>query len=296
MAGRMIGGAAALADLVRPGAAVDEGGMHRVLPVLPDLGSLLPGHGLRRGTTVAIGFASGAGPRSSDYGWTPAPPTELLTLPPTALRMAPPTTPPTALRMAPPTALHMAPPTTLPTALRMAPPTALRLALRMALRLALRLALLTILRMGARMALRLAPLAASPTVLREAPLMALLVVLRVTLLSVPLMGLPVGLGAGRGPRRVLGVGCVWGLVGRVPRRGDGGWLGGSGRGAGERGRAGRGRAGRGRWYLLASGSALGCFSGRVLVCGGRRTGAGCACRRREWGGARSAGVGAASRS
>jgi hypothetical protein len=54
MAGRMINGAAALAELVRPAGAVAEPGAHRVLPVLPELSVLLPGHGLRRGSTVAV--------------------------------------------------------------------------------------------------------------------------------------------------------------------------------------------------------------------------------------------------
>jgi len=54
MAGRMINGAAALADLIRPANSTDEPGVHRVLPVLPELGGLLPGRGLRRGSTVAV--------------------------------------------------------------------------------------------------------------------------------------------------------------------------------------------------------------------------------------------------
>jgi hypothetical protein len=54
MAGRMINGAAVLAELVRPAGGIDEFGVHRVLPVLPELGGLLPGHGLRRGSTVAV--------------------------------------------------------------------------------------------------------------------------------------------------------------------------------------------------------------------------------------------------
>jgi hypothetical protein len=54
MAGRMINGAAALAELVRPAGDADQFGVHRVLPVVPELSSLLPGRGLRRGSTVAI--------------------------------------------------------------------------------------------------------------------------------------------------------------------------------------------------------------------------------------------------
>jgi hypothetical protein len=59
MAGRMINGPAALAelvrpDLVRPASSTDELGAHRMLPVLPELGGLFPGRGLRRGSTVAI--------------------------------------------------------------------------------------------------------------------------------------------------------------------------------------------------------------------------------------------------
>jgi hypothetical protein len=59
MAGRMINGPAALAelihpDLVRPASSTDELGAHRMLPVLPELGGLFPGRGLRRGSTVAV--------------------------------------------------------------------------------------------------------------------------------------------------------------------------------------------------------------------------------------------------
>ena len=54
MAGRMINGAAALAELVRPATDTDEFGGHRVLPVVPELSGLLPSRGLRRGSTVAI--------------------------------------------------------------------------------------------------------------------------------------------------------------------------------------------------------------------------------------------------
>src|SRR3954469_22577759 len=54
MAGRRINGAAALADLVRAAGETDEPGVHRVLPVAPALSGLLPGRGLRRGSTVAV--------------------------------------------------------------------------------------------------------------------------------------------------------------------------------------------------------------------------------------------------
>jgi hypothetical protein len=54
MAGRMINGAAALAELIRPAGETDEPGVHRLLPVAPELSGLLPGHGLRRGSTVAV--------------------------------------------------------------------------------------------------------------------------------------------------------------------------------------------------------------------------------------------------
>ncbi|HEU4346827.1 MAG TPA: hypothetical protein VFR35_03470, partial [Actinoplanes sp.] len=54
MAGRMINGAAALAELVRPAGDTDQFGVHRVLPVMPELSILLPGRGLRRGSTVAV--------------------------------------------------------------------------------------------------------------------------------------------------------------------------------------------------------------------------------------------------
>jgi hypothetical protein len=63
MAGRMINGAAALAELVRPAGETDAPGVHRMLPVVPELSALLPGHGLRRGSTVAVatGRAAPAG-------------------------------------------------------------------------------------------------------------------------------------------------------------------------------------------------------------------------------------------
>jgi hypothetical protein len=50
----MISGAAALAELVRAAGENDAPGVHRVLPVLPELSGLLPGRGLRRGSTVAV--------------------------------------------------------------------------------------------------------------------------------------------------------------------------------------------------------------------------------------------------
>ncbi|WP_192772760.1 hypothetical protein [Plantactinospora soyae] len=55
MAGRMVVGSAALADLVRPASGSDQAGAHRMLPVLPELAGLLPNRGLRRGSTVAVG-------------------------------------------------------------------------------------------------------------------------------------------------------------------------------------------------------------------------------------------------
>ncbi|GAA2667593.1 hypothetical protein Apa02nite_010720 [Actinoplanes palleronii] len=63
MAGRMISGTAALADLVRPASEVDAPGAHRMLPVADELGKLLPGGGLRRGSTVAV--AGGRAGRAS---------------------------------------------------------------------------------------------------------------------------------------------------------------------------------------------------------------------------------------
>ncbi len=50
----MISGAAALAELVRTAGETAEPGVHRVLPVAPELSGLLPGRGLRRGSTVAV--------------------------------------------------------------------------------------------------------------------------------------------------------------------------------------------------------------------------------------------------
>lgn len=60
MAGRMINGAAALAELIRPASATGEFEAQRVLPVLPELSNLLPSRGLRRGSTIAIGIIPGA--------------------------------------------------------------------------------------------------------------------------------------------------------------------------------------------------------------------------------------------
>ena len=54
MAGRMINGASALAELIRPAGSTDEPGVHRILPVLPELSGLLPSRGLRRGSTIAV--------------------------------------------------------------------------------------------------------------------------------------------------------------------------------------------------------------------------------------------------
>ncbi|MFI7077245.1 hypothetical protein ACIBO1_08120 [Micromonospora sp. NPDC049903] len=55
MAGRMVVGSAALAGLVRPASAPHPAGGHRILPVRPELTGLLPGRGLRRGSTIAVG-------------------------------------------------------------------------------------------------------------------------------------------------------------------------------------------------------------------------------------------------
>jgi hypothetical protein len=64
-AGRTISGTA-LAGLVRPASGADEAGAHRILPVLPELSRLLPSHGLRRGSTVAVA----AGPSAPASGGT----------------------------------------------------------------------------------------------------------------------------------------------------------------------------------------------------------------------------------
>ena len=69
MAGRMINGAAALAELIRPAGETGDLGAHRVLPVLPELSGLLPSHGLRRGTTIAVGVTPGP---SVHHGALPA--------------------------------------------------------------------------------------------------------------------------------------------------------------------------------------------------------------------------------
>ena len=65
MAGRMISGAAALAELIRPAGDADEQGVHRVLPVVPELSGLLPSRGLRRGSTVAVAIGQQPARRSS---------------------------------------------------------------------------------------------------------------------------------------------------------------------------------------------------------------------------------------
>ncbi|GAB7047404.1 hypothetical protein [Catenuloplanes indicus] len=59
MAGRMVLGSA-LAQLVRPASEMDGSGAHRLLPVAPELGGLLPNRGLRRGSTVAVGTSRSA--------------------------------------------------------------------------------------------------------------------------------------------------------------------------------------------------------------------------------------------
>ena len=70
MAGRMINGAAALAELIRPATDTGEFGTQRALPVLPELSNLLPHRGLRRGSTIAIGITPGP---SVHQGALPAP-------------------------------------------------------------------------------------------------------------------------------------------------------------------------------------------------------------------------------
>ncbi|BBH66925.1 hypothetical protein ACTI_36100 [Actinoplanes sp. OR16] len=59
----MVNSAAALAGMVRTATGTDEPGAHRMLPVAPELGGLLPGRGLRRGSTVSVdtGRAATAG-------------------------------------------------------------------------------------------------------------------------------------------------------------------------------------------------------------------------------------------
>ncbi|GAA4704576.1 hypothetical protein [Phytohabitans rumicis] len=54
MAGLATLRSAAVTGLVRPASDPESTGRHRVLPVLPELGVLLPGGGLRRGTTIAV--------------------------------------------------------------------------------------------------------------------------------------------------------------------------------------------------------------------------------------------------
>lgn len=63
MAGQMTLGSAALSGLVRPASATPDDA-HRTLPVPAELRGLLPGRGLRRGSTVAVG----TGPRSPSGG------------------------------------------------------------------------------------------------------------------------------------------------------------------------------------------------------------------------------------
>jgi hypothetical protein len=63
MAGQMTLGSAALSGLVRPASAAPDDA-HRTLPVPAELRGLLPGRGLRRGSTVAVG----TGPRSPSGG------------------------------------------------------------------------------------------------------------------------------------------------------------------------------------------------------------------------------------
>ncbi|GIF76804.1 hypothetical protein Asi02nite_63220 [Asanoa siamensis] len=63
MAGQMTLGSAALSGLVRPASAAPDDA-HRTLPVPAELRGLLPGRGLRRGSTVAVG----AGSRSPSGG------------------------------------------------------------------------------------------------------------------------------------------------------------------------------------------------------------------------------------
>jgi hypothetical protein len=69
MAGLATLRSAAVTGLVRPASDPESTGRHRVLPVLPELGALLPGGGLRRGTTIAV-FA--APPVATADGGSPA--------------------------------------------------------------------------------------------------------------------------------------------------------------------------------------------------------------------------------
>jgi hypothetical protein len=61
MAGLATLRSATVAGLVRPASDPDVTGRHRVLPVASPLGVLLPGGGLRRGTTVAAGGLADGG-------------------------------------------------------------------------------------------------------------------------------------------------------------------------------------------------------------------------------------------
>ncbi len=60
MAGRMISGAVALAGMVRTATEAGEPDLDRMLPVAAELSGLLPGRGLRRGSTVAVAGGWGA--------------------------------------------------------------------------------------------------------------------------------------------------------------------------------------------------------------------------------------------
>ncbi|MEV6346662.1 hypothetical protein [Actinoplanes sp. NPDC051851] len=72
MAGHMISGTSALAGLVRTATGSAEAGAHRMLPVVAELGELLPGRGLRRGHTVAIaGSPRGVGDMPRGVGDMP---------------------------------------------------------------------------------------------------------------------------------------------------------------------------------------------------------------------------------
>jgi len=64
MAGQVTLGSAALSGLVRPASTPPPDDAHRTLPVPPELRALLPGRGLRRGTTIAVG----AGPHAPSGG------------------------------------------------------------------------------------------------------------------------------------------------------------------------------------------------------------------------------------
>jgi hypothetical protein len=60
----MVRGSAALAGLVRPASAPESTDPHQTLPVLPELAGLLPRRGLRRGSTVAVGYSGHSGSTS----------------------------------------------------------------------------------------------------------------------------------------------------------------------------------------------------------------------------------------